>query len=178
MQILIVGVNHQIQPRQIKSASSDGKAEEFERDQKERFGALLRSKVKERGVQLIAEEAVHGQETVTERVCQLEKIKYSNVEMTPEERASRNIPPGYNEDMPNMPDEEKERCNREREEHMVTKTLAVAADSKSAIVVCGRLHKYRLAKLFQDQGHTVETTDIQNQPWYVEDWTTHIMFNL
>jgi hypothetical protein len=178
MQILIIGINHQIQPVQIKSASSDGKAEEFERDQKERFGALLRTEIQKRGVQLVAEEALHGEETVTGRVCQIEKCKYANVEMTPEERASRNIPAGYNEDIPNLSEDEKERCNREREEHVVTKTLAAAGDANSVIMVCGRFHTNRLATLFHDRGHTVQTTDLQNQPWYIEDWTMHIMLNL
>ena len=79
MQILIVGVNHQIQPTEILSWSSDGKAQDFERDQKERFGAFVAAQIHERDVELIVEEARHGHETITKRVCDNEKCRYSNV---------------------------------------------------------------------------------------------------
>jgi hypothetical protein len=98
--------------------------------------------------------------------------------MTPEERAARNIPAGYNDDLPNLSEAEKERCHREREEYMFAKTLQDAGDANSIILICGRLHVKPLAVRFHDTGHTVQTTDVQSQPWYIEDWQTHMIFNL
>ena len=75
--------------------STSGTLESFERSQKEAFGLLLRSLIHERDIQFIAEEARHGQESVTHGICGLENCRYANVEMTPEERTNRNIPAGY-----------------------------------------------------------------------------------
>jgi hypothetical protein len=27
---------------------------------------------------------------------------------------------------------------------------------------------------FEKVGHTVEITDLRNQPWYIDDWTEHM----
>lgn len=112
MRILIISVNHQIQPAQILSMSTNGKLEAFEREQKETFGSFVQLKIPDRGVQFIAEEAHHGQETVIQRLCALNNWRYANIEMTPEERTARNIPPGYHEDQ-SLPETEKARCQRE-----------------------------------------------------------------
>lgn len=176
MLVLIIGVNHQIQPVQILSMSTNGKLEAFERKQKETFGAFVRSKIVERSVQLMAEEARHGQETVIQRLCTLNKWRYANIEMTPEERAARNIPRGYHEDQ-SLPESERARCHREREEHMFERILAEAGDAESIIIVCGRIHTAPLSNRFRGLGHSVETTDLQDEDWYIEDWQQH-MINL
>jgi hypothetical protein len=103
MRFLIVGVNHQIQPARIMSMSTDGSLEAFARDQKEGFGQLLREDIRSRGVQFVGEEARYGEESIAQRVCQQEKCGYANVDMTPEERERRNIPPGYYENA-NLPE--------------------------------------------------------------------------
>lgn len=174
MRILIISVNHQIQPAQILSMSTDGKLEAFEREQKETFGSFVKSNILERGVQFIAEEARHGQETVIERLCGLNNWGYANIEMTPEERTARQIPPGYNEDQ-NLSETEKARCHREREEYMVERILGEVGDAASILIICGRIHTAPLADRFRELDHSVETTDLQDENWYIEDWDQHMI---
>jgi hypothetical protein len=173
MQMLIIGLNHQIQPAEIKSGSSSGRLEAFERDQKERFASLLGSNIAKRNARFVAEEARHGEESIAKRVCDSVNCRYLNVEMTPEERVVRNIPPGYEEDK-SFPLADKDRCHRERETYMVQKTLAAAADAESTIVICGRMHSQPLANSFREAGHTVDTVDLLDQSWYIEDWFEHM----
>ena len=97
MRILIVGVNHQIQPVEILTWSSNGGAQKFEKEQKDKFAELLQEKIIENDVEIVAEEARHGHETVTQRVCKSAQCQHTNVEVTPEERIARAIPGGYNE---------------------------------------------------------------------------------
>ena len=94
MRILIIAVNHQIQPAQIKSMSTNGSLEAFERDQKEKFGELLREQIRGRGVQFVGEEARHGEESVAQRVCQQAGLRpVTNIELNPEPRQGNKIPP-------------------------------------------------------------------------------------
>ncbi len=174
MHIIIIGVNHQIQPAEILSGSSNGKVQAFEREQKEAFGSFVYAKIEQRGVQFIGEEARHGQETVVERLCARDNRRYANIEMTLEERTARDIPPGYDEDQ-NLPEAERVRCNREREAYMVERVLEQATDVESTLVICGRNHVVPLAERFHALGHSVDTTDLQGEGWYVEDWTQRMM---
>src|SRR5262245_21368422 len=50
--------------------SLDGSFQAFERDQKERFGQLLREQIRTRGIQFVGEEARHGEDTIG-RVAQV-----------------------------------------------------------------------------------------------------------
>jgi hypothetical protein len=177
MRIIIVGVNHQIQPVEILSCSSNGGAEKFEKEQKDKFAELLQKKITENDVEIVGEEARHGHETVTQRVCESEGCRHTNVEMTPEERIARDIPGGYNEN-PGFPEADRERCNKEREDYMATKALAEANGADSMMVICGSRHLEALAQRFRAAGHTVKTVPLQDQPWYIEDWATHMMINL
>jgi hypothetical protein len=155
------------------SSSSNGRAEKFEKEQKERFADFLREKMIENEVEIVAEEARHGHETVTERVCESRGCRRVNVEMTVEERIERNIPGGYNED-PEFPAADRERCNREREDYMAAKALAEAKDAASMMVICGSRHVEALIQRFQAKGHKITTVQLQDLPWYIEDWATHI----
>jgi len=174
MRILIIGLNHQIQPTRIGSSSTSGALEAFEQAQKEKFGALLSAKIAEHDVKFVGEEAKHGQETVTQRCCDLERCRYANIEMTPEERLARKIPPDYEEDE-SMPRSEKSRFHLEREEYMFHATMKEAQVADSIIVVCGSFHTQPLARRFREAGHTVEEADIRAESWYVEDWLSHML---
>ena len=175
MRILIIAVNHQIQSAQIKSGSTDGRLEIFERDQKERFGELLRNQIRARRIEFIGEEARHGEETIAQRVCQQEGCRpATNIDMTRAQREDRSIPPGYHEDT-SMPQAEKDRCNREREAHMVSRVLAEAGNADSIAVICGRFHAEAIAHQLSKLGHSVDRLDLQNQDWYIEDWMAHML---
>jgi len=170
MRILIVGLNHQIQPRQITSGSVDGSAEAFEKDQKEHFGQLLRDLIRGRRVQFVGEETRHDQESIAQRACELERCQYANVELTPVDRQRRRIPPDYtNPRRPYTPQQRAE-WNREREEYMTELTIAGAGGSERVLLLCGREHSTALAELFRQRGHEVETKDLIQEAWYIEDW--------
>jgi hypothetical protein len=175
--ILIVGVNHQIQPAEILSWGSNGKPQKFEKEQKEQFASLLEGKIIENDVQVVFEEAMHGQETVTQRVCESANCRRVNIEMTPEERSARAIPAGYNEN-PEFPATDRERSNREREDYMAAKTITEPGEAESVIVICGSRHVQPLAERFRDAGHTVECIELEDQPWYIEDWAEHMRTKL
>jgi len=172
--IFIVGINHQIQPVDIRSWGSGGEPQEFERQRKEHFAGFVQESITAKAIQIIAEETKHGEESITQRVCASAKCRYANIEMTPDERKARGIPPGYNENS-NTPANDRERWNQEREESMATKLISEAGSAERVMVVCGRMHVQALAGRFANGGHTVETDDLQNQPWYIEDWFWHMM---
>jgi hypothetical protein len=169
VRIFIVGVRHQIQPAEIKVWSSSGRLQAFEREQKQHFASLLQDSIAANGVQIVAEETVHGEDTVTTRVCASANCRYANIEMPPDERNARGIPAGYNEN-PDIPSSDREQWNREGEEYMAEKTIAEAAEAESVMVVCGWSHMEALVERFENGGHTVEMTDLQNQPWYIDNW--------
>ena len=169
MRILIIGVSHQIQSAQIENTGMDAK---FEQGQKDDFGSFVRSKILEYGVQFIGEETLHGQESVTQQLCTLNNWPYANIEMTPEGRRARNIPPDYQENQ-NLPETERARCQREREEYMFARILREGG-AMSILIICGSNHTAPLADRFRELGHSVETTDLRDEDWYIEDWLQHM----
>ena len=174
MKILILGINHQIQTSTIGSHSTDGSLERFERGQKEQWDLLLQRTIDERAADFIGEEARHGWESIAKAVCEAKACRYTNIEIPPDERAAKNVPTDYESDASKTP-EQKLEFHQQREEYMFQKTIEKAGEAKSLIVVCGRYHTPQLAKKFRDAGHTVEEGDILNEPWYVEDWFSHMM---
>jgi hypothetical protein len=172
--ILILGLNHQIQR---PFWSSDRRALAFAQDQKERFAQLIREQIRTRNVRLVGEEANPAEESIAESICTEERCRYTNIDMPSDKRAERQIPPGYNEN-DTVPEAEKTRGNREREDYMVAKVLATGGECDSVLIICGRDHSEPLADFFLAGGHTVETEDLRNSSWYVEDWKHHIMHNL
>ena len=82
MRILILGINHQIQPTRTCSSSTTGDLERFEQGQKDQFRALLSNRIANRSVQFIGEEAAHGQQSVTELQCASDGCRYANIEIS------------------------------------------------------------------------------------------------
>ncbi len=154
--------------------STNGSLEAFERSQKEKFGKLLREHIRKRGVQFVGEEARYGEETVAHRICQEEGCRDANIDMTPDERKTRNIPPGYYENS-EFSATEKDRCNREREAHMANRVHAEDGKADSVVVICGRVHADAIAEQLSRSGHSVEKLDLQDQGWYIEDWQAHML---
>jgi hypothetical protein len=176
MTVLVLGLNHQIQPAVIKGGSTDGSIEAFERSQKQSFGKLVQRLIRERGVQFVGEESKHGEETVTEQVCN-GICRYCVIEMPREERERRNIPFNYNEN-PDLSEAEKSRYHCEREIYMCDKAMLEAAGLSSILIICGRLHSDAIACELRARGHEVEVTDVQNRGWYIEDWKDYCLNHL
>jgi hypothetical protein len=76
---------------------------------------------------------------------------------------------------PSLSAEQKADFNARRETHIIEKTLDAAGDADRILVICGRSHTANLAAEFRSRGHDVTETDVLDEPWYVEDWFTHIM---
>jgi hypothetical protein len=174
VRVLIFGINHQIQWVRIWSYSSSGVLERFERGQKDQFRELLRKKIVERGVQFIGEETKHGELSIAQEICTSGGCRYANIEMPLDERAERTIPTNYETD-PNVPQEQKARFHQQREQYMFEKAVAEAGNAENMIVICGRYHTSALAYRFREAGHRVDETDIQSEPWYIEDWMEHMI---
>src|SRR5216684_3714682 len=83
LRVLIVAINHQIQPAQIMSASTNGSLEAFEKGQKENFAEFLRGHIRTHGVQFVGEETRYGAESIAQRVCGQEGCRHANIDMTP-----------------------------------------------------------------------------------------------
>ena len=174
MRVLIIGINHQIQPSDILSWSSSGALERFERGQKDAFAELVQAKIKEGGVQYVVEESKHGQQSVVESCCRCMDIRYENIEMPEAQRAALQISPGYAEDK-GIPPDKKAKFHAIREQHMVEAMLAGAQGADSVILICGREHSQALADRLIRADHTVEISDLSDQSWYVEDWQSHML---
>src|SRR5713101_3247577 len=107
----------------------------------------------------------------------LKVVDTRRIEMTPQERERRGIPPAYDEDK-NLSDTEKARCHQEREEHMLSTAWAQVGEAASILIICGRHHAQTLISAFRERSHDVESVDLLDQSWYVEDWQDHILHNL
>jgi hypothetical protein len=69
MDVLILGLNHQIQSAHIKNMSTDGSAEAFERTQKEALAQLVYDVIHQRAIEFVAEETKHGEDSIALRDC-------------------------------------------------------------------------------------------------------------
>lgn len=174
MHILILGINHQIQQRQLFGWSSNGKVQEFEQDQKEHFGQMLHEQIQKHRIEFVGEETNRAQESIAQEVCRKQNCRYANIEMTTEERARCKILPGYNEN-PTVSESEKIRGNREREAYMGDQILTEGHECNCVLVICGDMHSDALAARFRDAGHSTEIDDLRNYGWYIEDWMGHMM---
>ena len=168
MNILILGLSHQIQPSALR-----GGGDEFERievQQKNSFTSLLKSLIENRRVQFIAEDAQSGGLSIAEIVAHDSSCRYTNIEMPPAERQRHNIPENYLSRQSEYSPEQRAQWNRKQEEYMVRMALAMKGDAKSALILCGREHTDSLAVLFRRAGNVVETSDLNKEPWYIENW--------
>jgi hypothetical protein len=174
MNALILGLNHQIQPSVVRSGGED--IERLEREQKDRFTDLLRGLIESRGVQFIGEEAEHGVISIADLVARERGCRYANIEMSPDERQRRKIPVDYSRPQSPYSPEQRARWQREREEYMVMTALAMAGDARSLLILCGREHTDSLAVLFRKAGREAKTSDLNKEPWYIENWLEHILY--
>jgi len=122
---------------------------------------MLIQEIRQRGVDFVGEAAHYGEETIAARLCGLEHILYANIDMTPQERESRKIPPGQDDD-PNLSEEDRNRCHHQREEQMCKRALSHAGEKHSAVLICGRLHITAISSRLMQLSHSVETADLQD----------------
>jgi len=169
MNLLILGINHQIQRPFWSSRPKDM---EFVRQQKTQYAQLLAELIREHLIQFVGEEANRNEASIAKGVCEEENCCYLNIEMTAEQRIQQSIPNQYNESK-TISNDEKARGNREREEHMVNEVLVNAQPTANVLVICGHMHSDALAERFRADGYSVQIDDLERRTWYVEDWWDH-----
>ncbi len=153
---------------------TEGKAAELEEGQKRQYEEMLDRVIKERGVQFIGEEAKHGTDSIAQQIARRQGREYANIEMEPAERQAKGIPPGYADEDSSLPTVEIDRLHKTRERHIFDKTMKLAGGAESVLILCGRIHADALAQLFKGAGHTVDTSDVNKESWYIEDWPKHL----
>jgi hypothetical protein len=174
VQVLIIGNGAGHDAQSVPSFDDDtaGKALKTE------FGALLKHRIEERGVQFIGEEAKFGIRTI----AQLLGPRRENIDMPVEERGARGIaedqrrrthePRYLGEDARTQLIEDcyqKEvgdgwvlRTHRVpsdeiREQYMFDRVMQEAKDAERVLIICGILHSRQLAERFrQKPGNVVE----------------------
>jgi hypothetical protein len=174
--LLIVGLNHTIQPREIRSWGDD--IERLETAQKEEFGKTLSEIIQKRQVEFVGEEAEHGAESIAAFAAHSLGARYANIDMPADERYRRGIPRDYTNKVRPYSAGQRAEWNREREGYMVETALAGAGEADSILILCGREHTDSIAARFRHAGHTVETYDLNRETWYVEDWLQHVLDNV
>jgi len=120
-------------------------------------------------VDLICEEAKHGELSIAEQLAREEHIRYHNIEMPPAQRAELGIPAFYTVDPESeISPEQKALWNDQREGHMVYELLRAVEGARVVIVICGVLHMPILIHALSSKFHRVEQYNITTMPWFDE----------
>ncbi len=172
MNVLVVGLNHQIQRADVLSGGDE--IEKLEREQKTHFAGYVAQVIGERGVGFVGEEAQHGVALIGERVATDLKRRHANIEMPPAVRVARRIPDDYTRQDRPYTNDQRANWHREREQYMFDQVVQNAA-CNSALVFCGREHLDALATRFRQAGYEVDTYDLNREGWYIEDWLMHVL---
>ena len=90
------------------------------------------------------------------------------------ERQAKDIPAGYADEGTPFPPKEIAKRHKAREEYMFEKTIELVGGAENILILCGRIHTDALAQLFKKAGHTVATSDVNKEGWYIEDWAKHL----
>jgi hypothetical protein len=135
--------------------------------QRQEFEKLLNRLVDKRKVEFIGEEEYPERPTIARRIAKsLTGVRCESIEMSKQERHARGIQEEQN-NRPRCP-ETRVPSDEIREKFMVQRTIALARDAHSVLILCGRLHTESLANKFLKAGHHVETGDLGNYDWYSE----------
>lgn len=126
--------------------------------------------IKDRDINLIAEEARHVGLTTVHQLATLADIYYANVDMPMPERARRGIPPNYNcipNDDNDGPDVELvSKYNKKREAYMFERALEFMDVNTKAIVIVGQVHMNALKRSFERICDGVTERDVTTEGWF------------
>jgi hypothetical protein len=192
--VYILGLNHQIQF--VAILSIDSATQGVEQQQKGHFRTFLESVVKRHEVEFIAEEAnakafLDKQQrvmqvfydaaqlgkapplpegTIAQQVASNLSCSYEDIDMPPEERKRRNIPGDYLDQTKGYSATDVAKWVKEHEQYLLERAVSGKRDAESVLILCGRCHTRTLASLLRQAGHSVETHDLRQELWYLEDW--------
>ena len=154
MQVIIIGLDHELQTSVQRMFSSDD-LPAAEAGDKRKYRTLLEGAIKSSDAGLVAEEWCLPDETIAREVARSLNVRYECVDMGPDERRARGIPLDYAID-PAVSAEDRDAWHRAREELMVQRTLRAAGPNPAAVVVCGLDHVVGIEQILVKHGHAVE----------------------
>src|ERR1700730_13510885 len=103
-----------------------------------RFHDFLRDIIARYPVDLICEQAQHGQESIAQTVAEQAPLRYHNIEILPRRLAELGMPPLDTTDVAGSDTlEQLAQWNALRESHMVHELLGAVAGARAMIVICG-----------------------------------------
>jgi hypothetical protein len=132
------------------------------------FHDFLRDIIGRYPVDLICEEAKHGQETIAETVAEREPLRYRNIEMLPRRRAELGVPPLDTIDVPgsDIAPEQLAQWNELRESHMVQELLGAIGGARAVIVICAVSQMPVFAQALGTKFARVERHDVTRLEWF------------
>jgi len=168
--VTIIGCDH-IHQRKGQRCFGDERLLAFEADQKGRFNEFISQQQQLRNATLICEEIEHGCDSFAKDLAESRGAIYANIDMPLEERDRRGVPLNYSDDDAPYTPEQIERWHFEREHFMVECVVARQQNVReSTLVICGRLHRNRVAEILRNHGINVEVMDLAECDWFSDAW--------
>ena len=168
MRVVIVGVDHELQTREIRTVASNDLPKAEARD-KAKYRTLIKALAAEGRVGLIGEEHLPPPDTIAREVAKDLGCPHSYIEMSLQERAKRGIPRGYHGDTA-LSDVEKKSFDARRELFWVNRIEDLTPNESGAVVICGADHILGLSGLFQQNGHVVQAINVLRLPGFDLRW--------
>ena len=159
---IVIGVDPQIQYFVPGLAPDDARTR-----LRLRFHNFLRGIAGRYPVDLICEEAKHGEETIAQTLADRDHLRYHNIEMSPRRRTELGIPLLYTVDPESeISPEQKAHWNNQREAHMVYELLGAIGGARGMIVICGLIHMQVMIDALRTKFAHVEQCDITRLDWF------------
>jgi len=117
MRVIIIGLNHQIQPQPIRSIGAE--LQQVEGEQKQRFAEMMREIIQQEQVDFVGEEGERYVPLIAEGVARQAGRQHKNVDMPLPERHHRGIPDDYLDPNRGYSPQLIDNWNGMREDHMV-----------------------------------------------------------
>jgi hypothetical protein len=168
--VTIIGCDHMHQ-RKWQRCFGDERLVAFEADQKKRFYEFIFDQRRVRQATLICEEIEQGCDSFAKDLAESQGVAYANVDMPVEERQRRGIPLNYSDDGAPYAAEQIARWHSEREHFMVETVRAAQQNGRQpTLLICGRLHRERIAEILRNRGTDVQVIDLADCDSFSDKW--------
>lgn len=160
---IVMGVDHNVQ-HFVPGIAPDDRRTKL----RLQFHDFLRGIAGRYPVDLICEEAKHGEESIAEALADRVHLRYRNIEMPPRRRVELGIPPVDTIDAPGseIAPEQLAQWNALRESYTVQELLGAVAGARAMIVICGVSHMPAFAQALGTKFASVERHDVTRLDWF------------
>lgn len=133
-----------------------------------RFHDFLGEIIGKYPVDLICEQAQHGQDSIAQSVAEREPLRYCNIEIPPRRRAELGILPLDTIDLPGSEIAQDHKTERDAllGFHMVHELLGAVAGARAMIVICGVSQMPVFAQALGTKFAHVERHDVTRLEWF------------